>query len=95
LEVGKMTKKSSVEDDVARLGKEAAAVREARVSRGEREDKPVKAVSATEEEADTASLGPKLEEFVGALQKDLRDIPAIAAVGFFALGVLMGRLLRK
>ena len=47
------------------------------------------------EGADLAHLRAKLDEFMGTLKRDLDEIPAGTAVGIFALGVLMGRLLPR
>ena len=48
-----------------------------------------------DEEDELARLKAKIEDFVGTIQKDLREIPAATAIGIFALGVLVGRLLPR
>jgi hypothetical protein len=48
-----------------------------------------------DEDEDLSRLKAKVEDFVGTIQKDLREIPAATAVGIFALGVLVGRLLPR
>ena len=50
---------------------------------------------SAEEGADLSHLRAKLDEFMGTLKRDLDEIPAATAVGIFALGVLMGRLLPR
>ena len=48
-----------------------------------------------DDEGDLSRLKAKVEDFVDTIQKDLQEIPAATAVGIFALGVLVGRLLPK
>ncbi len=48
-----------------------------------------------DEKEDLSRLKAKVEDFVDTIQKDLREIPAATAVGIFALGVLVGRLLPR
>ena len=67
---------------------EAAAEKDAAKEQPEEEE-------PAEEGADLSHLRAKVDEFMGTLKKDLDEIPATTAVGIFALGVLVGRLLPK
>lgn len=40
-------------------------------------------------------LRGKLEQFLDLLQEDMREMPATSAVAIFALGILLGRLLKR
>ena len=48
-----------------------------------------------EGQEELSHLPSKLADFLGALHKDLREIPLTTAVGVFALGVVIGRLLPR
>ena len=82
--------KASLEREVQELRKQVELLTDREGSRDEVEELPEDEGSSDEEH-----LRGKLEEFMGTLQKDLREIPATTAVGIFALGVLMGRLLPR
>ncbi len=40
-------------------------------------------------------LRGKLEQFLELLQEDMREMPATSAVAIFALGILLGRFLKR
>ena len=50
---------------------------------------------APTDEDDPSLLKAKLDGLVNTIRKDLGEIPAATAIGIFALGVLVGRLLAK
>lgn len=45
--------------------------------------------------AELSKLHEKLEEFMGLLEQDLKQVPVTTAVAIFGLGVLFGRLLPR
>ena len=91
--------KASLEREVEELRKQVELLSH-RGSRDEVEEPPEGEGSSDEDESsdddvNLSNLRAKVEEFMGVLQKDLREVPATTAVGIFALGVLMGRLLPR
>ena len=58
-------------------------------------EEPPEEEESSDEDASLSHLRGKFEDFMGILQKDLREVPTTTAVGIFALGVLMGRLLPR
>ena len=86
--------KASLERELKELRKQVALMAEREESRVEAEE-PSEDEEVGDEEGNLSILRGKLEEFMGTLHQDLRDIPATTAVGIFALGVLMGRLLPR
>jgi hypothetical protein len=93
-EKGNMTKKSRVEKEVQELRHDAARLAKEEAARAAVPNTPKSELPSVERE-DRLPTPTKVEEFLDSLQKDLRNMPATAAVGFFALGVLLGRLLRR
>lgn len=79
-----MAKKSKVEKEIQQLRKDA-----------ERLAKSEAASETVDEHEDPPLLPAKVEGIVNSVQQDLRNTPAVAAVGFFALGVIVGRLIRR
>ncbi len=86
--------KASLEREVQELRKQVELLTDPEGSRDEVEEPPEDEESS-DEDLKLSQLRGKLEEFMGTLQQDLREIPATTAVGIFALGVLMGRLLPR
>ena len=86
--------KASLESEVQELRKQVELLTDREEPRGEVEEPP-EDDGSSDEDLNLSLLRAKLEEFMGTLQKDLREIPATTAVGIFALGVLMGRLLPR
>ena len=81
--------KANLEREVEELRKQVTLLTDKKTS-------PDEAEEPAEDQNDNLSLlQAKLEAFMGMLQKDLGEIPATTAVGIFALGVLMGRLLPR
>ena len=81
--------KTSLEREVEELRKQVTLLTD-------KDTCPDEAEEPAEDQNDNLSLlQAKLEAFIGMLQKDLGEIPATTAVGIFALGVLMGRLLPR
>ena len=86
---------SDVRAELDQLRKEVAALSAARKQKR----------SATPESSDETASEPErgesehvikdqIEELIKLLQDEIRDMPAVTALAVFALGVLMGRLLR-
>ncbi len=86
--------KASRESEVQELRKQVELLTDRDGPRDEVEE-PSEDDRSSDEEVNLSLLRAKLEEFMGTLQKDLREIPVTTAVGIFALGVLMGRLLPR
>jgi hypothetical protein len=86
--------KASLEREVQELRKQAELLTDRERSRNEVEEPP-EDDGSSDEELNLSTLRTKIEEFMGMLQKDLREVPATTAVAIFALGVLMGRLLPR
>ena len=91
--------KASLEREVEELRKQVELLSDRR-SRDEVAEPPEGEGSSDEDESsdddvNLSNLRAKVEEFMGVLQKDLREVPATTAVGILALGVLMGRLLPR
>ena len=86
--------KVSLEREVQELRKQVELLTDREASHDEVEEPP-EDEGSSDEDVNLSLLRAKLEEFMGTLQKDLREIPATTAVGIFALGVLMGRLLPR
>ena len=86
--------KASLESEVQELRKQVELLTDREEPRDEVEEPP-EDEGSSDEDVNLSLLRAKLEEFMGMLQKDLREIPATTAVGIFALGVLMGRLLPR
>ena len=81
--------KASLEREVEELRKQVTLL-------ADKDASPDEAEEPAEEQNDNLSLlQAKLDAFMDTLQKDLGEIPATTAVGIFALGVLMGRLLPR
>jgi len=81
--------KTSLEREVQELRKQVTLLTDKNGSPDEAEE------PAEDQDGNLSLLQAKLEAFMGMLQKDLGEIPATTAVGIFALGVLMGRLLPR
>ena len=86
--------KASLEREIQELRKQLALMTEREASRAEAAE-AANDEGLPDEEGNLSILRAKLEEFMGTLHQDLREIPATTAVGIFALGVLMGRLLPR
>ena len=86
--------KASLEREVQELRKQVALMAEQGKTRSDAGE-PSADEGLSDEEGNMSVLRAKLEEFMGTLHKDLQEIPATTAVGIFALGVLMGRLLPR
>jgi hypothetical protein len=86
--------KASLEREVQELRKQVELLTDREEPRDEVEEAP-EDEGSSDEDLNLSHLRGKLEEFMGTLQKDLQEIPATTAVGIFALGVLMGRLLPR
>ncbi len=85
---------ASLERELQALRKQVELLSDREGSRDEVEE-PSEDQGSSHEDVNLSLLRAKLEEFMGVLQKDLQEIPAATAVGIFALGVLMGRLLPR
>jgi hypothetical protein len=81
-------------DEVEELRKQVELLTAQAAKKDEVQEQPEEKEPA-EEGADLSHLRVKLDEFMGTLKRDLDEIPAGTAVGIFALGVLMGRLLPR
>ena len=86
--------KASLESEVQQLRKQVELLAD-REKPCDEVQEPPEDDGPSDEDVNLSLLRAKLEEFMGTLQKDLREIPATTAVGIFALGVLMGRLLPR
>ena len=86
--------KTSLESEVQELRKQVELLTDRERSRDEVEEPP-EDDGSSDEDVNLSHLRAKIEELTGTLQKDLREIPTTTAVGIFALGVLMGRLLPR
>ena len=86
--------KTSLESEVQELRKQVELLTDREGPRDEVEEPP-EDDGSSDEDLNLSLLRAKLEDFMGTLQKDLREIPVTTAVGIFALGVLMGRLLPR
>ncbi len=86
--------KASLESEVQELRKQVELLTD-REGPGDEVEEPQEDEGSSDEDVNLSLLRAKLEEFMGTMQKDLREIPATAAVGIFALGVLVGRLLPR
>ena len=53
------------------------------------------AVEETGTEEEVATLQSELDKLLESLDKELAEIPTATAIGIFALGVLLGRLLPR
>ncbi len=82
---------ASLEREIRELREQVKLLADREVPRDEAEEP----ADDADEDEDLSRLKAKVEDFVGTIQKDLREIPAATAVGIFALGVLMGRLLPR
>lgn len=82
---------ASLEREIRELREQVKLLADREVPRDEGEEP----ADDADEDEDLSRLKAKVEDFVGTIQKDLREIPAATAVGIFALGVLMGRLLPR
>jgi len=82
---------ASLEREIRELREQVKLLADREVPRDEGEEP----ADDADEDEDLSRLKAKVEEFVGTIQKDLREIPAATAVGIFALGVLVGRLLPR
>lgn len=85
--------KAKLEREVQELRRQLELLTEKEVPRDEVEEAQDAEVKSDED--NLSLVRTKLEEFMGILHQDLREIPATTAVGIFALGVLMGRLLPR
>ena len=85
---------AGLERELQALRKQVELLSDREGSRDEVEEPP-EDQGSSDEDVNLSLLRAKLEEFMGVLQKDLQEIPAATAVGIFALGVLMGRLLPR
>lgn len=59
------------------------------------EQKADEEASTVDQFPNLKDLQPHFEELLGSLEQDLKDIPAMAAVAIFGLGILFGRLLSR
>ena len=82
---------ASLEREIRELREQVKLLADKEVPRDEGEEPAEDA----DEDEDLSRLKAKVEDFVGTIQKDLKEIPAATAVGIFALGVLVGRLLPR
>jgi len=82
---------ASLEREIRELREQVKLLADREVPRDEGEEP----ADDADEDEDLSRLKAKVEDFVGTIQKDLREIPAATAVGIFALGVLVGRLLPR
>ena len=82
---------ASLEREIRELREQVKLLADREVPRDEGEEPAEDA----DEDEDLSRLKAKVEDFVGTIQKDLKEIPAATAVGIFALGVLVGRLLPR
>ena len=86
---------SDVQEELNQLRKEVAALsaqRKKKASSAPREDEDAPA-DAEAGETEHAIKG-QIEELIKLLQEEIRDMPAATTLAVFALGILMGRLLR-
>jgi hypothetical protein len=84
-----------VDDEVQELRKQVERLSAEKASTDSPQERSASEHPAADEGNDLSSLRAKLEEFMGTLDRDLQQIPATTAIGIFALGVLMGRLLPR
>ena len=85
---------SEVEQELARLRKEVAALSAARKQKESPTPDDDEAQSDAEQEANGSAIKGQIEELTTLLQDEIREMPALTTLTVFALGVLMGRLLR-
>ena len=85
----------NLEDEVQELRKQVELLAAKKATPDREQEIPKTEDQADDEVKDLSSLRAKLEEFMGTLERDLQQIPATTALGIFALGVLMGRLLPR
>jgi hypothetical protein len=85
--------------EIMELQKQMEELKSQQAAREERVDSApeLKASTTADKGAsgELAQVREKLEEFAELLQQDLKQIQASTAIGIFALGVLMGRLMSK
>jgi len=85
----------NLEDEVQELRKQVELLAAKKATPDREQEIPKTEDQADDEVKDLSSLRAKLEEFMGTLEHDLQQVPATTALGIFALGVLMGRLLPR
>ncbi len=86
---------SDVQEELKQLRKEVAtlsAARKKKTSSAPQADEDVPA--ATEAGETENAFKGQIEELIKLLQEEIRDMPAVTTLAVFALGILMGRLLR-
>ena len=86
---------SEVQQELAKLRKEVAALSATR----KQKERPQtleddEAPTDTEEENSGNAIKNQIEELTTLLQDEIREMPALTTLTVFALGVVMGRLLR-
>jgi hypothetical protein len=86
---------SDVQKELDQLRKEVAALSAARKQKEATSAQNNDNASSDAEEDDAGhEIKGQIEELIKLLQDEIRDMPALTALAVFALGVLMGRLLR-
>ena len=86
---------SDVQEELKQLRKEVAALSAARKQKEPTSTQNNGNASIDTGEGDTKhEIKGQIEELIKLLQDEIRDMPAVTTLAVFALGVLMGRLLR-
>jgi len=86
---------SDVQKELDQLRKEIAALSAARNKKEPNWTQSDDNASSDAEAGDTEhEIKGQIEELIKLLQDEIRDMPALTALAVFALGVLLGRLLR-
>jgi len=86
---------SEVQQELAKLRKEVAALSTARKQKAPTETlDDHEASTDTEHENSGNAIKGQIEELTTLLQDEIREMPALTTLTVFALGVVMGRLLR-
>ena len=86
---------SDVHEELKQLRKEVATLSAARKQKESPTTRDMDESSTEPQGGDNEhAIKGQFEELVTLLQDEIRDMPAVTTLAVFALGVLMGRLLR-
>ena len=87
--------KANLEREVQELRRQIEVLSAKKSDEAKAGDSVADAGASTETESDLGVVQAKIEQLLESLKQDLREVPATTAVGIFALGVLLGRLLPR
>jgi hypothetical protein len=90
--------KQNVEQEIKELRGQVAALSRARKqARTSEVEEPAETPKArpSKRTAKEPDLGGQFDELYRLLEEQIKDIPTITAIGIFALGILLGRLLPR